>query len=62
MALCRLGSRRKVAAVPGQTFAVDDQKPSPGFRLNFSMPSPEQIDRGMALFGEALDELLSKRG
>ncbi|MDR1156752.1 MAG: PLP-dependent aminotransferase family protein [Oscillospiraceae bacterium] len=62
MALCRLGGRRKVAAVPGQTFAVDDQRSSPGFRLNFSMPTPEQIDRGMVLFGEALDELLTGRG
>ncbi|MDR3207144.1 MAG: PLP-dependent aminotransferase family protein [Oscillospiraceae bacterium] len=57
-ALCRLAGARKVAAVPGSAFAVREDEISPGFRLNFSLPTDEQITQGMILLTQALEELL----
>ncbi len=57
---CRRMTARKVAAVPGSAFSAEDGAPSRGFRLNFSLPTFEQIDRGMALVGQALDELFGR--
>ena len=45
-ALCRLFSEKKVAAVPGSTFMVDEHAVCPAIRLNLSMPSSEQIKKG----------------
>lgn len=60
--LCRIAGRHKVAAVPGATFSVREGEISPGFRLNFSTPTPEQIDTGMALLTQAIDELMEGNG
>jgi len=57
-AFCKLAGKYKVAAVPGAAFSVCENTPSAGFRLNFSLPSPEQIDQGMNLLTKALDELV----
>ncbi len=62
MKLSQIAGRRKVAVVPGATFSVREGEISGGFRLNFSMPTPEQIDTGMSLLAEALDELLEGKG
>ncbi len=48
---------RKVAVVPGATFNADPTAPSPSFRLNYSMPSDEQIKTGVHALGEAAREL-----
>ena len=45
------GIARKVACVPGTAFVMDQNVPSNAFRLNFSMPSLEQIDRGTDILG-----------
>jgi len=55
-ALCRLAGTYKVAVVPGATFSDVQGAVSPGFRLNFSLPSIEQIDEGMGLLTKALEE------
>lgn len=49
---------KKVAIVPGTNFAIDQNKPSNKFRLNFSSASKEQIREGVKRVGEALGELL----
>jgi len=54
--LCRRLKERKIACVPGNAFSVDESEISRGFRLNFSLPSDEQIDRGVAIIGEVLSE------
>ena len=46
------GIARKVACVPGAAFVMDPKVPSNAFRMNFSMPSPEQIDRGTEILGK----------
>lgn len=46
---------KKLAVVPGEAFLCDTEGVSDGFRLNYSMPSDEQITLGAKLLGEALD-------
>ena len=41
----------KVAVVPGNAFYDDDSKACQSFRMNFSMPSDEQIIKGVAVLG-----------
>ena len=48
----------KVAVVPGSAFMCVENAPSDSFRLNYSMPSDEDIDRGVAILGKVLQENL----
>ncbi len=48
---------KKVAVVPGNAFYTDESAPCRSFRMNFSAPADEAIDRGVALMAEALAEL-----
>lgn len=48
--------RRNVAVVPGTAFSPDDA-PSNGMRLNYSMPTEEQIHRAIREIGEELREI-----
>ena len=43
---------RKVAIVTGKAFLVDERKPSLSFRLNYSTPTNEQIERGVDILAE----------
>ncbi len=45
---------KKIAVVPGATFLCDPSLPSPSFRLNYSTPTDEQIERGVRALGDAL--------
>jgi len=54
--LCRISGKMGVAAVPGSAFQIDESIVSPGVRLNFSLPTFEQIDRGVELMGKAIAE------
>ena len=47
---------RKVAVVPGNAFYDDDSKPCQSFRMNFSMPSDEDIVKGVAILGELMHD------
>ena len=49
---------RKVAVVPGTAFNCDTEAPSQSFRLNYSMPTDEQIDRGVRILGELAREMI----
>lgn len=53
---CAKAKDRKVTAVPGEAFAVNPGVKSPGIRLNFSLPSLEQIKTGTARLAQALKE------
>ena len=46
----------KVAIVPGSAFSVDENAPCSTFRLNFSLPSPQQIEQGVQIVGRCLTE------
>ena len=49
---------RKVAVVPGTAFNCDEHAPSPSFRLNYSMPSDDQIKRGVEALSDAVRAVL----
>lgn len=48
---------KKLALVPGNAFYVDDSAPCNSFRMNFSAPSREQIERGVAIMAQVLAEM-----
>lgn len=54
------GIKRGVACVPGVAFVVDQSVPNNGFRLNYSTPSDEQIDKGVEILGKLTYEWLAK--
>ena len=48
---------RKVAVVPGTAFNCDTEAPSDSFRLNYSMPSDEDIVKGIGILSELAREM-----
>lgn len=48
---------KKLAVVPGNAFYTDSAVDQPFVRLNFSTPTKEQIDRGVAVMAEVLAEM-----
>lgn len=50
---------RRLALVPGNAFQVDENAPCQSFRMNFSTPSPEQIERGVSILAEVLHAMQS---
>ena len=48
-AFCKAAVQSKVAVVPGNAFSVDESKPSWSFRLNYSTPTDEQIEKGVEI-------------
>ncbi len=45
---------KKVFVVPGTAFNCDEKAPSNAFRLNYSMPSDEDIEKGIRIIAEIL--------
>lgn len=58
MKLARLAVDRGVAFVPGCSFMADDTAPCSSFRLNYSTPSSENIERGIPILADAIREFL----
>jgi len=54
----KMAADKGVAFVPGCSFMVNDSDPCPAFRLNYSTPSKENIERGVKILAEAIDEYL----
>jgi 2-aminoadipate transaminase len=54
---CRRAKEKKVMAVPGSAFLADESGSSGAVRLNFSLPSIEQIKTGVARLGETFKEM-----
>jgi 2-aminoadipate transaminase len=48
----KLVEDHKVAVVPGNAFAIDENEKANSFRLNFSTPSDEDIVKGCRILGE----------
>ena len=55
-AFCTDAVHQKVAVVPGNAFLSDENAVSHSFRLNFSTPTDEQIDRGTEILGKCAKE------
>lgn len=49
---------KKVCVVPGTAFLTDENEPCDAFRINFSTPTDEQLQKGIELLGEAVCEML----
>lgn len=58
MDFCRQAVARKVAIVPGSAFMMQEEDATQSFRLNFSTPTDEQIERGTEILGELSHEIL----
>ncbi|MDO4175238.1 MAG: PLP-dependent aminotransferase family protein [Eubacteriales bacterium] len=56
--LCQEITKKKVACVPGNAFATDESAVSNGFRMNFSMPSLDNIEIACRRIGETAAEFL----
>lgn len=56
--LCQEITKRKVACVPGNAFATDESAVCNGFRMNFSMPSLENIEIACQRIGKTVAEFL----
>ena len=48
---------KKVCVVPGTAFLTDENEPCDAFRINFSTPTDEQLQKGIELLGEAVREM-----
>lgn len=57
MDFCNKAVERKVAVVPGTAFMEDESIPTRNFRMNFSTPTDEQIEKGCKILGELTREL-----
>lgn len=51
---------KKVAVVPGIAFNCDTEAPSDSFRLNYSMPSDEDIVRGIGILSDIAKEMFGE--
>lgn len=49
---------KKVCVVPSTAFLTDENEPCDAFRINFSTPTDEQLQKGIELLGEAVREML----
>lgn len=54
----RAVSEFKIAVVPGNSFSIDENEVSRSFRLNYSTPTNEQIEKGMNILSKMTRELL----
>lgn len=59
--LSEIALQKGVAFVPGRDFMVDNTAPCRDFRLNFSTPSYENMEKGILRLAEAIDEYLAKK-
>lgn len=53
---CRRAVQDKVAVVPGNAFLADESAVSHSFRLNYSTPTDEQLDKGTQILGKCAKE------
>ena len=59
--LADLALRKGVAFVPGRDFMVDSDAPCRDFRLNFSTPTYENMEKGILRLCDAVSEYLSDK-
>lgn len=51
-AFCRAAAAEKVAVVPGNAFLVDERQPCLSFRMNYSTPTDDQIEKGVEILSK----------
>ncbi len=55
---CKQAVLRKVCVVPGNAFLTDESEQCSSFRINFSTPTDEQLEKGIKILGELAKEVL----
>ena len=56
----RRAGEKNVFVVPGTAFSADPEEESHSFRLNYSMPSDEEIGRGIKILADIAREMLAE--
>lgn len=51
-AFCKTAVLNKVCVVPGNAFLTDENEECHSFRINFSTPTDEQLEKGIKILGE----------
>lgn len=54
------GAERKVCVVPGTAFLTDESEKCQSFRINFSTPTDEQLQKGIQVLGELAQEMANE--
>jgi len=60
LAFCKEAVLRKVCVVPGNAFLTDENEECHTFRVNFSTPTNEQLEKGVTILGKLVKELCEK--
>ena len=55
---CKTAVLNKVCVVPGNAFLTDETEPCQCFRINFSTPTDEQLEKGIKILGELADKII----
>lgn len=55
---CRKAIENKVCVVPGNAFLTDENDSSNGFRINFSTPTDQQLEKGIKILGKLADKII----
>lgn len=54
---CKTAVENKVCVVPGNAFLTDESESSRCFRINFSTPTDEQLEKGIKILGKLANSL-----
>lgn len=54
---CKTAVQNKVCVVPGNAFLTDENEKCQSFRINFSTPTDEQLEKGIKILGQLVDEI-----
>ncbi len=60
LSFCKEAVLRKVCVVPGNAFLTDENEECHTFRVNFSTPTDEQLEKGVTILGKLVKELCEK--
>ena len=55
---CKQAVLHKVCVVPGNAFLTDETEQCSSFRINFSTPTDEQLEKGIRILGKLASEVL----
>lgn len=58
---CKEAVLRKVCVVPGNAFLTDEEEQCSSFRINFSTPTNEQLEKGIKILGELAQEMYTAK-
>jgi 2-aminoadipate transaminase len=54
---CKKAVERKVCVVPGTAFLTDTSESTDAFRINFTTPTDEQLEKGIKILGQLIKDI-----